>query len=282
MSCPLGGGGGGENQHLESGNRGPKNLESGNWSPKYLESGNWENIWNLGSGGLGTIFWQNKFSQQFYGPKISKHKSILQMDRQTETWRPNTLAITGAWWYNHNHNAPKYARIFQGIRFQKVFSNGLKVNPMELCDCVTHWIIIFISDPSLTQLDLIIWFSLYLIKVACFETRPLEQLGVCVVVPKCHNYKTNIWMPTFNDYCQLCPCFCQWNTNITCTYTLDSWIWGGIRCLFVSLQITWNSRSPHIIYRTCFKKISGPIKAHGLFISIVFVYTKTVQHILYD
>ena len=73
-------------------------------------------------------------------------------------------------------------------RFQKVFSNGLKLNPMELCDCVTHWIIIFISDPSLTQLDLIIWFSLYLIKVACFETRPLEQLGVCGVVPKCHNY----------------------------------------------------------------------------------------------
>ena len=209
-------------------------------------------IWDLGSGGLGIFFWQNKFSQQLYGPKITKHKSILQMDRQTETWRPNTLAITGAWWYNHNHNAPKYARIFQGFRFQKVFSNGLKLNPMELCDCVTHWIIIFIFDPSLTQLDLIIWFSLYLIKVACFETGHIEQLGVSVVVPKCHNYKTNIWMPNFNDYCQLCPCFCQWNTNITCIYTLDSWIWGGIRCLFVSLQITWNSRSPHI--RTCFKK----------------------------
>ena len=25
--------------------------------------------------------------------------------------------------------------------------------------------------------------------MACFETRHLEQLGVCVVVPKCHNYK---------------------------------------------------------------------------------------------
>ena len=25
--------------------------------------------------------------------------------------------------------------------------------------------------------------------MACFETRPLEQLVVCVVVPKCHNYK---------------------------------------------------------------------------------------------
>ena len=70
--------------------------------------------------------------------------------------------------------------------FQKVFSNGLKLNPWIYA---THWIIIFISDPSLTQLDLIIWFSLYLIKVACFETWPLEQLVVCVVVPKCHNYK---------------------------------------------------------------------------------------------
>ena len=82
-----------------------------------------------------------------------------------------------------------HAHFRAAIIFQKVFSNGLKLNPMELCDCVTHWIIIFISDPSLTQLDLIIWFSLYLIKVACFETRPLEQLGVCVVVPKCHSYK---------------------------------------------------------------------------------------------
>ena len=105
--------GGGVNQNLESGNGGPKNLESGNWSPKNLESGNWENIWNLGSGGLGQFFWQNKFSQQLYGPKISKHKSILQMDPQTETVRPNTLAITGAWWHNHNHNAPKCARTFQ-------------------------------------------------------------------------------------------------------------------------------------------------------------------------
>ena len=105
---------GGVNQHLESGNRGPKNLESGNWSPKNLESGNWENIWNLGSGGLGQLFWQNNFSQQLYGPKISKHKYILQMDTQAETVQPNTLAITGAWWYNHNHNAPKYARTFQG------------------------------------------------------------------------------------------------------------------------------------------------------------------------
>ena len=25
--------------------------------------------------------------------------------------------------------------------------------------------------------------------MACFETRHLEQLGVSVVVPKCHNYK---------------------------------------------------------------------------------------------
>ena len=64
------------------------------------------------------------------------------------------------------------------IRFQKVFSNGLKWIPMELCDYVTHRIIIFISDPSLTHLDLIIWFSLYLIKVACFETRTPKQVFV--------------------------------------------------------------------------------------------------------
>ena len=47
---------------------------------------------------------------------------------------------------------------------------------------------IFISDPSLTHLDLIIWFSLYLIKVACFETRH-PRTGVCVGVPKCQYYK---------------------------------------------------------------------------------------------
>ena len=135
---------GGVNQHLESGNRGPKNLESGNWSPKNLESGNWENIWNLGSGGLGQFFfWQNKFSQQLYGPKISKHKSILQMDPQTETGRPNTLAITGAWWYNHNHNAPKYARTFQGShQLTEGIFKWLQIEPhgtTRLCDPLNHY-----------------------------------------------------------------------------------------------------------------------------------------------
>ena len=44
-------------------------------------------------------------------------------------------------------------------------------------------------------------------------------------------------MPTFNNYCQLFPCFCQWNTNITCIYTLDSCIWGGIRSVMVYVHI---------------------------------------------
>ena len=46
---------------------------------------------------------------------------------------------------------------------------------MELCDYVTHWIIIFISDPSQTHLDLIIWFSLYLIKIV-LKPDPPEQV----------------------------------------------------------------------------------------------------------
>ena len=157
-----------------------------------------QKIWNLGTekisgiwdlGVLDNFFWQNKFSQQLYGPKIYKHKSILQMDPQTEAVWPNTLAITGAWWYNHNHNALKYARTFQGSH---QISEGIfkwpQIEPhgtMWLCDPLNHY---FHFWPiTITQLDLIIWFSLYLIKVACFETRPLEQLGVCVVVPKCHN-----------------------------------------------------------------------------------------------
>ena len=171
------------------------NMGGGGWISIWNQGIEAQKIWNLGTekisgiwdlGVLDNFFWQNKFSQQLYGPKISKHKSILQMDPQTETGRPNTLAITGAWWYNHNHNAPRYARTFQGSH---QISEGIfewpQIEPhgtMWLCDPLNHY---FNFWPSLTQLDLIIWFSLYLIK-----TRPLEQLGVCVVVPKCHNYKT--------------------------------------------------------------------------------------------
>ena len=111
-----------------------------------------QKIWNLGSEKISGIwdlvvldyfFWQNKFSQQLYVPNINKHKSILQMDPQTETVRPNTLVITGAWWYNHNHNAPKYTRTFQGSH---QISEGIfkwpQIEPhgtMWLCDPLNHY-----------------------------------------------------------------------------------------------------------------------------------------------
>ena len=126
------------------------------------------------------------------------------------------------------------------IRFQKVFSNGLKWNPMELCDYVTHWIIIFISDPSLTHLDLIIWFSLYLIKVACLETRP-PRTGVCVVVIMCHNY-TNLfecqlsiiivnWFHVFINEIPTLRAYIQWTPAFE--GVSNACIWGSIKCLFV-------------------------------------------------
>ena len=119
------------------------------------------------------------------------------------------------WATNRDRAAQDPCHFRADIRFQKVFSNGLKWNPMELCDYVTHWIIIFISDLSLTHLDLIIWFSLYLIKVACFETGPPpppeQVLVLCqsVIIIK-------IYLNANFPYCQLFACFCQWNINITC------------------------------------------------------------------
>ena len=124
------------NQHLESGNRGPKNLESGNWSSKNLESGNWENIWNLGSGGLGrgswTIFFDRiSFLSSYMGkkyPNINLFYKWTHKQRQDgQTPLPylvhDDITITIMLQNMHAH-------FRAAIRFQKVFSNGLKLNPM--------------------------------------------------------------------------------------------------------------------------------------------------------
>ena len=188
-----------------------------------------QKIWNLGNEKISGI-WDTRGIGKVFSDRIIFFSSYMGQNypninlfyKWTHKQRQEAQDPCHKWFSIIIMLQAMHTHFRAAIRFQKVFSNGLKLNPMELCDYVTHWIIIFISDPSLAHLDLTICFSLYLIKVVCLKPDPPpppEQVFVlylkAIIIVNCFH----VLSMKYQHYVHI--------------HALDSCIWGSIKCLFV-------------------------------------------------